>query len=136
MTRKQHAVLLIICFSAWLLFLILGIPSNYYLDYSPTIKILIAAGTLLFFIPPMTVWGLHVIKPDNYFVASVIFCTYATLGVFLLDLLYCGFYQGHGLGFLKSHWLQTAGYIFLWPEMPVIGWIMQKRYAQTKEGYS
>ncbi|MFZ6026163.1 MAG: hypothetical protein ACOYYS_00490 [Chloroflexota bacterium] len=129
MSRKQHAFLLGLCFLAWLLFLTLGIPSNYYLDYSPTVKILIAVGTVLFFIPPFTFWGLRVVKPKNYFAASIVFCVYGTLGVFLLDLLYCGFYQGYGLGFLQSHWLQTLGYIMLWPEVPAIGWIMQKRYT-------
>jgi hypothetical protein len=130
--RKQHTVLLVLSFLAWLLYLILGIPSNYYLNYSPTIKTLIAASTLLFFIPPFTFWGLRVIRPKDYFVASIIFCAYGTLGPFLLDLLYCGFYQGYGLSFLRSHWLQSLGYIVLWPEMLVIGWIMQKKYVLAK----
>jgi hypothetical protein len=131
MTFRQHIVLIGICLAAWLLFLVLGIPSNYYLDYSPLVKLGIGVATLLFFMPPLTFYGLRWIKPDNYFTSSLVFCAYATLGPFVLDYLYCGLYQGYGLGFLKSHWLQTAGYIIFWAEMPVLGWMMQKRCAST-----
>lgn len=124
---KQHALLMILSFLAWLLFLIFGIPSNYYLDYSVKTRILIAIATFLFFIPPITYLIFKYMTNVNLFKLSLYFSLYATIGIFVFDFLYCGLYQGYGLGFLKSHWLQTSGYFFPWFEIPVIGYFMERR---------
>lgn len=127
MAIKQHIILMIVCALAWLVFLLLGIPSNYYLEYSVKAKIVIVLATFLFFIPPVTYYVLKFMGPRRYFYSSLVFCGYATFGVLLLDYLYCGVYQHDGIHFLISHWPQTAGYIFPWFEMPLIGYVMDKR---------
>lgn len=124
---KHHLLLLTMCFFAWLLFLILGIPSNYYLDYSVSMRILISVLTFLFFVPPVTVLILKFTKNANLFIVSIYFSLYATFGIFLFDFIYCGIYQGYGINFVKSHWLQTSGYFFPWFEIPIIGFLMEKR---------
>jgi len=127
MNPKQHLTMIIICFTAWFIFLLLGIPSNNYMDYSVSIKVLIIIGTFFFFFPPLTVLLLRTFKNTNLFNASLYFSVYATLGIFALDYLYCGIYLGYGLGFVKSHWLQSIFYILPWFEVPIIGYIMEKR---------
>ena len=127
MNSKQHLTMIIICIAAWFIFLLLGIPSNYYMDYSVIIKVLIIIGTFLFFMPLVTILLLRTFKNTNLLTASLYFSVYATLGIFLLDYLYCGIYLGYGLGFVKSHWPQSSFYILPWFEVPIIGYIMEKR---------
>ena len=133
MKIKQHSILIIVCFFAWLLFLILGIPSNYYLDYSVTTRILIAIATFLFFVPPVTFGLLRFMKEVNLFTVSIYFSLYATVGIFIFDFFYCGLYQGYELGFVKSHWLQTSGYFFPWFEIPIIGYFMERSRKITQQ---
>jgi hypothetical protein len=127
MTINQHIIVMTVCFLAWLVFLLLGMPSNYYLEYSVQTRLLIVLATFLLFIPPVQYFVLKAMRPRCYFYSSVVFCGYATFGVFLLDYLYCGIYQHYGIHFLTSHWLQTAGYVIPWLEMPVIGYVMDRQ---------
>ena len=127
MNLKQHLTMIIICFAAWFIFLLLGIPSNYYLDYSASIKVLIIICTFLFFIPAVAILLFRTFKNTNLLTASLYFSVYVTLGIFILDYLYCGIYLGYGLGFVKSHWTQSVFYILPWFEVPIIGYIMEKR---------
>jgi hypothetical protein len=125
MSIKKHLILFTICFVAWLVFLIIGLPSNYYTEWSQAEKILLLFITYFSFFPIASFIILKLLGGD-YFKNSFLLAFYATILIFFLDFLYCGIYQGLGLSFLVSHWPQTTGYIVPWFEIPFVGYLMKK----------
>ena len=58
MTLQKHIILLIFTFLAWLGFYLLGIPSNYFTDWSLTEIILLSLFILLILFVLWGLWGL------------------------------------------------------------------------------
>jgi len=52
---------------------------------------------------------------------------YITVPLFFYDLLYCGFYLGRGIGFIREYWYLTVYYILPWLLFPITGWRVDER---------
>jgi len=122
---KKHLRLLSGVTLAWILFWIAGLP-DYYQQYS--IKFMIIFDILIF--PP--IWFIVYLsakhaRQNRGLSVGLWFSSYITIPLFIYDLIYCGFYLGHGTSFLWKYWYVTVYYITPWMAFPVTGWWIDKR---------
>ena len=125
MRLRKHLQLLGIVTLAWVLFLIIGYP-DYYQQYSTEFMIIFD----LIILPP--IWYLVYqsvkrTKPGRGLIISVWWSFYISVPLFMYDLIYCGFYLGHGWNFLLIYWYLTVYYIVPWLFFPLTGYLIDKK---------
>jgi hypothetical protein len=127
MTLRSHIRLGIIVTAVWGLFWLLGWP-DYYQQYSTRWMVIFVAILALLF------WGLVIrmlrsVKNGRIY-KSIILSIYFTVPFFVYDYIYCGFYLGNGIGFLRKYWYLTIYYIIPWIMVPLTAvWMESKRAA-------
>ena len=125
MEPRKHFQLFIIVSIAWLLFWVAGLP-DYYQQYSSTSMVIFDLAVL----PP--IWFLvyrnakHS-RPGNGVKVCLWWAFYISAPLFFYDLIYCGFYLGHGTSFLTNYWYLTVYYILPWIIFPPTGWFIDKK---------
>ena len=125
MKPRKHFQLFIIVSIAWLLFWVAGLP-DYYQQYSSTSMVIFDLAVL----PP--IWFLvyrnakHS-RPGNGVKVCLWWAFYISAPLFFYDLIYCGFYLGHGTSFLTNYWYLTVYYILPWIIFPPTGWFIDKK---------
>lgn len=107
MRLRGHLKILGAATAVWLAFWIAGLP-EYYQQYS-TRALLVLEVVLL---PPIWTIGFVVLRTwrGSRLRHALVLSFYFTVPVFLYDLLYCGAYLGHGLGFVVRYWYLTTYY--------------------------
>jgi hypothetical protein len=125
MNIKNHLIMIIIVIFGWLLFYLIGLPFNYFLDWSNSEKmLLVLIGG--FAILPVFTFIIIILLDGDYFLLSIWVAIYASAGLFIIDFIVVGLIQGYGLGFLISHWVLSIGYIEALIIMPLIGYSLKK----------
>jgi len=125
MTLRSHIRLGIIVTAVWGLFWLLGWP-DYYQQYSTRWMVIFVAILALLF------WGLVIrmlrsVK-NGRICKSILLSIYFTVPFFVYDYIYCGFYLGNGIGFLRKYWYLTIYYIIPWIMVPLTAvWMESKR---------
>ncbi len=124
MTLQSHLKILLIMTTGWLLFWVVGLP-DYYQQYSTRFMISFDAAVL----PPVALVVHSALKKfgrgKSYFL-SLWLAFYISVPLFLYDLLYCGYYRGHGLGFVRTYWYLTVYYILPWVVFPALAWRIER----------
>ena len=125
MRLRQHIRLLALVSLAWVLFWIAGLP-GYYQQYSISFMVIFDLAIL----PP--IWFIiyrsaKQSKPGRGLKICSWWAFYISVPLFIYDLLYCGFYLGHGATFLTKYWYLTVYYILPWILFPPTGWFVEKR---------
>jgi hypothetical protein len=124
MKFRKHLKLLLIVSIAWLLFWIAGLP-DYYQQYSlATIFILVLA--ILLPIWYLVYRNIKKSKPGRGLKVAFWWTFYITVPLFFYDLIYCGIYLKHGVGFLWKYWYLTVYYIIPWLIFPLTGWLVER----------
>ena len=113
MKLRKHMRLLIFVTLAWLLFWIAGLP-DYYQQYSIKFMVIFYRSAK------------HS-KPGRGLKVCIWWSFYISFPLFIYDLIYCGFYLGHRIGFLTKYWYITVYYILPWLIFPLTGWLVDKR---------
>lgn len=131
MNFKKHLIIFIVAFAGWLGFYLMGMPFNYFIDWSIGEKILIA-WMGFFAILPLFCFFLVVFLGGDYFKTSRWVALYAALLPFILDTVIVGLIQGKGMGFLVSHWYLTIGYFEALIVMPLTGLALKKLKENIK----
>lgn len=126
MPLRSHVRIFIVMTLAWFLFWVIGLP-DYYRQYSTRFMIMFDAAVL----PPLVMVVYSMVKKARRGRAmslSLWLAFYMTVPLFLYDLLYCGWYLGHGFGFVWEYWYLTVYYIVPWVVFPVIArWVERQR---------
>ena len=125
MSFRKHLTLLIVTFCCWVGFYLLGLPFNYYLDWNLAEKILLSLVTAFAIVPYIAFFTLLFLGKD-YFTTSLWFAFYACVFVFILDFIAIGLVEGIGIHFVRSHWVQTLGYFYVWISIPLVGFALKK----------
>ena len=125
MTRKNHFILIAVVTFAWLGFLLLGLPTQYYQNSLVETKILLSLITFFAIVPFIGFFTLIFLKGD-YFHISLWFAFYASILIFILDFIVVGIIQGLGINFLFSHWPQAVAYVYVWINLPLVGIAMNR----------
>ena len=125
MSFKNHLRLYIIVTLAWILFWVMGLP-DYYQQYSVAFMAIFDLAIL----PP--IWfvvyrSIRRSRPGRGLTVSLWWAFYISVPLFIYDLLYCGIYLGHGIGFLVKYWYITVYYVLPWIIFPSTGWHVDKR---------
>lgn len=126
---KKHIIMLSVTIVGWLFFFLVGLPFNYFLNTSTLFKILVLWMTMFSIFPVITFILLSFLEGD-FFRNSLWFSLYASFGVFLLDLIVVGIINQNVLVFLKTHWMQTVGYLEALIIIPLTGLAMKKIYLR------
>jgi hypothetical protein len=124
MSIRKHLQLFALVSLAWLLFWIAGLPA-YYRQYSTTSMVVFVLAIL----PPIWYIIYRSAKhsgPGNGVKVALWWSFYISFPLFIYDLIYCGFYLGHGLSFLWKYWYLTVYYILPWLIFPPTGWLIEK----------
>jgi hypothetical protein len=112
MTARQHFTLLLQAVCGWGVFWLAGLPA-YYQQYSvrtmAIASILLSVAISLAAIVVL-MGGRDATRRKRAFWLSV----YFTFPFAALDALYCGWYLGHGAGFLSSYWYLSIFYVTPW----------------------
>lgn len=120
MNFRRHFILSAITLSAWAGFFLIGLPSDYFVDWSSAEKTLLSLVTAFAVVPCIAFFVLLFLGGD-YFKTSIWFAFYASVLVGVLDFIVVGIIQGSGILFLTSHWPQTLGYLYVWISIPLVG---------------
>ncbi len=133
MNIKKHLILITVFFLGWAAFYLMGLPSDYFLNWSTAEKILI---TLMAFFAmfPLICFIMVVFLGGDYFKTSLWVAFYLSVGVFILDYLVVGLIQGNGLSFLISHWVLTIGYLEALVVIPLVGLALKKFKEKDRRG--
>ena len=120
MNTQRHLILIAITLSAWAGFFLLGLPFDYFVEWSVAEKILLSLVTAFAIVPFIAFFVLLFIGVD-YFKTSIWFAFYASVLAVVLDFIVVGMIQGSGIHFLTSHWPQSLGYLYVWVSIPLVG---------------
>jgi hypothetical protein len=127
---KKHLVLAGVPLSGWLFFYLIGIPSNYFSDWSFTEQILLSLITFFAAVPLIGFLTLLFIG-DDYIKNALWLAFYGSFLLFLLDYIITGIIQGKGINFLFSHWYLSIAYIYVWPVAIIIAMTLNKLKSLT-----
>jgi hypothetical protein len=125
MKAKYHFTMLLVAFIAWAAFYFIGLPSDYYTSWSLTEKILIILISFFAVFPAFSIM-INIFLEGDYMKLNLWLALYASVGIFIFDFIAVGLIEGKGIGFLITHWIQTAGYIMPWIIFPLIANTMKK----------
>ncbi|MBY8981855.1 MAG: hypothetical protein KGD57_02840 [Candidatus Lokiarchaeota archaeon] len=127
MITTKHITTILITFVVWFIFMLLGLPSDYYQDL-PLVIVVCVCIFAFFVIMGIDFIILKRVWKEAFFKNSFWVAFYASIPLVFYDYIYVGLIKGMGLNFLVSHWYLTIFYFLVWIEIPFIGWIMQKKY--------
>ncbi len=130
MNFTKHLLSLLITFALWFIFLLFGLSSNYYQAWSFGAQVLLCIFTLILLLPVSYVVLMKVWQQD-FLKSSLWMAFYASAPLILYDYVYIGVIQGQGVTFLFTHWYLSLFYLLVWLEIPLLGWVLQKRCVLT-----
>ena len=125
MSGKNHFILIAVVTLAWFGILLIGLPTQYYLNSLVETKILLSLITFFAMVPFIGFFTMIFFK-GNYFHISLWFAFYASVLLFILDFIVVGIIEGYGIDFIFSHWPQSIGYIYVWINLPLVGMAMNR----------
>ena len=125
MNIKNHSILLAVCISAWFFYFIIGLPSNYFIEWSLADQIILSMITF-FSVVPVIGGILLLFLGGNYITTALWMAFYASVPLFIIDYIIIGLIQGEGIRFLFSHWYLSIAYFYVWIELPIIGLSIKK----------
>jgi len=123
---KKHIITYIITFVVWFLFLVGGLPSDYYQEWSFSAQILLSIFAFLL-IPPLAYIVLLKIWEKDYFKSSLWCAFYASVPLIFYDYIYLGLIKELGHSYIFSYWYLSIFYLIVWIEIPLVGWVVQRR---------
>lgn len=112
MTLRKHLGLLLQATGVWLAFWLIGLP-DYYQQYS-TVAMAVASILLTVAISFAAILVLRLGRDETRVPRAFWFSVYYTLPFIVLDALYCGWYLGHGAGFIGTYWYLSVFYLTPW----------------------
>lgn len=125
MRPRSHLRLLLIVTAAWFLFWLAGLP-DYYRQYSTLTMVIFDILVL----PPIWLavyFSAKKARSGRALAVAWWLAFYITVPLFFYDLLYCGLYLGHGIGFVWDYWYLTVYYAIPWLIFPLTGWWLEKQ---------
>ena len=125
MDAKKHLILFLVGFFAWLVFFLVGYPSNYFTEWNLAEKIILCLVTFFAVVPFVGCLVIIFLK-GNYVQTAFWLAFYASVPLFIFDFIAVGIVQGQGLLFIKSHWYITIAYFYVWIELPLVGLALQE----------
>ena len=125
MKFRQHCILALITIIGWLSFYLVGIPSNYFQEWSLSEQILLSIIGF-FSIIPFLAFIVIILINNNFIRTGIWFAFYASIPLAILDYIMIGIIKGEGLYIFISHWYPTIAYIYAWIIGPLMGYTLHK----------
>ena len=117
---SRHVSLFTMGTTMWTAFLLAGLPSSYFLDWSVAAQfwLIVAIPTVvLLLITRARVRGM---APRRTLAVACLTAFYFTAPFLAYDWVYLGVHKGLGWSFLGTHWFLTAFYLTPWLTLPLL----------------
>jgi len=112
MNVRKHLALLLQGVAVWAAFWLLGLPS-YHQQYS-AVPLAVASILLSVVISLAAIAVLRRGRDETRMQRALWLSVYYTVPFVVLDALYCGWYLGHGAGFVARYWYLSVFYLTPW----------------------
>jgi hypothetical protein len=109
---RKHILLLLQAVTVWTAFWLAGLPS-YYQQYS-TVALAVGCVLLSVAISLAAIFVLRNLRDETRMSRALWLSFYYTIPFAILDAIYCGWYLGHGSGFLVRYWYLSVFYVTPW----------------------
>jgi hypothetical protein len=113
MAPRKHVTLLLQAIGVWFAFWLVGLPWSYYQAFS-TVTMAVASILLSVAISLAAIAVLRGGREETRMRRAFWLSLYFTVPFAALDALYCGWYLGHGAGFLTRYWYLSIFYVTPW----------------------
>ncbi len=130
MSPRKHISLLTQATGVWFGFWFLGLPS-YYQQYA-TVTMAVAMILLSVATSLAAIFLLRHAREETRMQRAFWLSFYYTIPFALLDVLYCGWYLGHGADFLSKYWYLTVFYLTPWLTFMPTAALLRSRPTPTK----
>ena len=131
MNRKTHFKLVLIVISAWLAYYLIGLPSNYYQEWSTADQILLSLVSA-FAVLPFIAFATMTLIGHDYVKIGVWLAFYASVPLAIIDYIIAGIIQKNGIHVFISHWYITIGYFYVWIILPLFGYLLVRLKQQLR----
>ncbi len=125
MKLKNHCIIATITITAWFSFYLLGIPSDYFQQWSFAEQTLLTLVTI-FGIVPFVAFCIIILFNKNYIKTGIWLAFYASVPLIILNFVTGIIIQRYGVSFFISHWYLTLGYFYAWIIGQLMGYTLQK----------
>lgn len=125
MNIRNHAILLLVGILAWSFFYLIGLPSDYFTEWSLADQILISLITF-FAVVPVVGFLVLLFLGGDYVKIALWAAFYVSVPLFVLDYVVVGVFKGEGFHFVISHWYISIAYLYVWIELPIIGLALKR----------
>ena len=120
---QGHFYVLTVVTALWAWFLIFGLSSNYYQDWSLSSQlvfiVVMPAMVMVYLAPGM----IKVFGKSRYKSSSLFSAFYFSVPFLVYDYAYLGMHEGHGLGYLVDYWYLSLFSLLPWFVFPIVGHI-------------
>ena len=125
MAPRQHLAFLLQGVTAWIVFWLIGLPA-YYQQYS-TVAMALASVLLSVAISLAAIALLRRGREATRMSRAFWYSVYFTVPFVAFDTAYCGWYLGHGAGYLLTYWYLTIFYLTPWLTFMPTAWLLKDR---------
>jgi len=131
MSDASHYKLLLQAVIVWLLFFLIGWP-GYYQQYP--VEVIGMLSVLLSVLISFAAIMVTLLSPPALRMRRAVWISfYYTVPLFILDALYCGFYEGHGSRYLWTYWYLSIFYLTPWLTFVPTVWLLRKLLPQDHQ---
>lgn len=113
MKPRKHLSLFIQASIVWLLFWLVGLPSDYFQNYS-SVTMGVASALISVVTSLAAVWLLQSCRNETRMSRAFWLSVYYTLPFAVYDYFYCGWYLGHGPDYISMYWYLSIFYVIPW----------------------
>jgi len=127
---RNHIVTILVTFSAWFGALLVGLPTDYFLQCSFNEQLLISVLTIPFTMI-LSYFLLVYFWKENWIKSSLWIAFYASGPLYIYDYIYLGVIQNLGHSWYLDYWFLTIGYFWVWLVIPIVGLSLQSRKVHS-----
>ena len=126
-TMRRRLKLLSISLGIYILFVVRGLASHHYVDWSLDYQIGDCFEIIIFSVP-IAYGALRWASTREHFLSdSVWFGIFLSVPFAMVDTLLLGVHRGYGVGYLHKFWFLVIIFYFITPiEMPLVGYLMHR----------
>lgn len=133
---KGHLSMLLIVVVSWGLNWWEGSFSGHYFDWALNMKIVRMTNVVMMLAPISWLTLRMTSRPTECRENAAWLALYFSFTFALLDFLYLGIVQGHGLGYVRIFWHASILYPLFWIVIPGVGLLIERSVAETTEDES
>ena len=132
----KHFYVLCIVTALWAWFLLGGLWSNYYKDWSFYTQLIVIDIIPCIIMTMFAPGFIKLLNKNKALQSSFFVAFYFSVPLIIYDYIYLGVYKGYGLSFLREFWFLSGFSILPWTIFPYFGYKMQYEKVKANKAIS